>query len=112
MNPFVTIVLVGALALLTTLILTPIVRGTAIKWGRVSLASPDRWHARPTPNVGGIAIFAGFLVALLVGTLLTPGDLSIRDVSARAVIPLTHRDGLLLAAVMIFAIGQKRSPAS
>jgi len=76
-----------------------------LRWGRVSLASPDRWHARPTPNVGGIAIFVGFAVAVVVETLLTSGDLSIREVSERAVIPLTHRDGLLLAAVMIFALG-------
>ncbi len=104
-NPYATILLVGALALVTTLILTPVVRGAALMWGRVSLASPDRWHERPTPNVGGIAIFVGFAVAVVAEMLLTPGDLSIRDVSARAVVPLTHRDGLLLAAVMIFAIG-------
>ena len=71
----------------------------------MSSASPDRWHARPTPNVGGIAIFVGFAVAVVVAMLLTSGDLSIREVSERAVIPLTHRDGLLLAAVMIFALG-------
>ncbi len=105
MNPFATIFLVGALALVTSLIVTPVVRGAALRWGRVSLASPDRWHARPTPNVGGIAIFVGFAVAVVVETLLTSGDLSIREVSERAVIPLTHRDGLLLAAVMIFALG-------
>ena len=105
MNPFANIFLVGALALVTSLIVTPLVRGAALRWGRVSLASPDRWHARPTPNVGGIAIFVGFAVAVVVETLLTSGDLSIREVSERAVIPLTHRDGLLLAAVMIFTLG-------
>ena len=105
MNPFATIFLVGALALFTSLLLTPVVRGAALRWGRVSVASPDRWHARPTPNVGGIAIFVGFAVAVVVETLLAPGDLSIREVSERAVVPLTHRDGLLLAAVMIFALG-------
>jgi UDP-GlcNAc:undecaprenyl-phosphate GlcNAc-1-phosphate transferase len=69
------------------------------------MASPDRWHVRPTLNVGGVAIFLGFFIALAVEMLLVPGDLSIREVSARAVVPLTHRDGLLLAAVVIFAIG-------
>ncbi len=105
MNPFANIFLVGALALVTTLIVTPIVRGAALRWGRISMASPDRWHARPTPNLGGVAIFVGFAVAVVVATLLIPGDLSIREVSTRAVVPLTHRDGLLLAAVMIFALG-------
>ena len=105
MNPFVTIFLVGALALVTSLIVTPVVRGAALRWGRISVASPDRWHARPTPNLGGVAIFVGFAVAVVLEMLLVPADLSIRDVSARAVVPLTHRDGLLLAAVMIFALG-------
>ena len=76
-----------------------------MRLGRISAASPDRWHVRPTPNVGGVAIFVGFFAALVVEVLLTPGELSIREVSARAVVPLTHRDGLLLAAVMIFVIG-------
>ncbi|MCH8812883.1 MAG: hypothetical protein IID07_13720 [Gemmatimonadetes bacterium] len=105
MNPIANIFLVGALALVTTLIVTPIVRSAALRWGRISMASPDRWHARPTPNLGGVAIFVGFAVAVVVATLLIPGDLSIREVSTRAVVPLTHRDGLLLAAVMIFALG-------
>ena len=107
MNPPGTILLllVGSLALLTSVMLTPVIRGAALRWTRLSAASPERWHQRPTPNFGGIAIFVGFAVAVVLETLLTSGDLSIREVSARAVVPLTHRDGLLLAAVMIFALG-------
>ncbi len=107
MNPPGTILLllVGSLALLTSVVLTPVIRGAALRWTRLSAASPERWHRRPTPNFGGIAIFVGFAVAVVLETLLTSGDLSIREVSARAVVPLTHRDGLLLAAVMIFALG-------
>jgi UDP-GlcNAc:undecaprenyl-phosphate GlcNAc-1-phosphate transferase len=67
--------------------------------------SPARWHRRPTPSFGGIAIFVGFAVALVAQMLLSGGDLSIREVSSYAVVPLTHRDGLLIAAVMIFALG-------
>ena len=99
------LLLVGSLALLTSVMLTPVIRGAALRWTRLSAASPERWHQRPTPNFGGIAIFVGFAVAVVLETLLTSGDLSIREVSARAVVPLTHRDGLLLAAVMIFALG-------
>ena len=99
------LLLVGSLALLTSVMLTPVVRGAALRWTRLSAASPDRWHRRPTPNFGGIAIFVGFAVAAVAEILLTAGDLSIREISARAVIPLTHRDGLLVAAVMIFALG-------
>ena len=107
MNPPgpILLLLVGSLALLTSVMLTPVVRGAALRWTRLSAASPDRWHRRPTPNFGGIAIFVGFAVAVVAEILLTAGDLSIREISARAVVPLTHRDGLLVAAVMIFALG-------
>ena len=107
MNPPGTILLllVGSLALLTSVMLTPVIRRAALRSTRLSAASPDRWHQRPTPNFGGIAIFIGFGVAVVLQTLLTSGDLSIREVSARAVVPLTHRDGLLLAAVLIFVLG-------
>ena len=107
MNPPgpILLLLVGSLALLTSVMLTPVVRGAALRWTRLSAASSERWHRRPTPNFGGIAIFVGFAVAVVVEILLTAGDLSIREISARAVVPLTHRDGLLVAAVMIFALG-------
>ena len=107
MNPPgpILLLLVGSLALLTSVMLTPVIRGAALRWTGVSAASPERWHQRPTPNFGGIAIFVGFAVAVVAEMLLTSGDLSIREVSPRAVVPLTHRDGLLLAAVMIFTLG-------
>jgi UDP-GlcNAc:undecaprenyl-phosphate/decaprenyl-phosphate GlcNAc-1-phosphate transferase len=41
--------------------------------GRIVVASPrqDRWHTRPTPLLGGVGIFAGFLAA--VGLALATG---------------------------------------
>ena len=105
MNPAATILLYGALALTTTLVLTPLVRGAAIRWGRISQADPDRWHERPTPNVGGVAIFAGFTLAVIVGAVVDSGNMASLDLSERAVVPLTHREGLLLASVLIFFLG-------
>ena len=107
MNPPgpILLLLLASLALVTSAMLTPVVRGAALRWTRLSAASPERWHRRPTPSFGGIAIFVGFGVALVAEMLLSAGDLSIREVSARAVVPLTHRDGLLAAAVMIFGLG-------
>ncbi len=105
MNPLGALLLYGALALTTTLVLTPVVRSAAMRWGRISQAQPDRWHERPTPNVGGVAIFAGFALAVIVGTVLDSGNLASLDLSERAVVPLTHREGLLLASVLIFVIG-------
>ncbi len=105
MNQTVVLLLYAALALITTLVVTPLVRGVALRFGRISPAQADRWHERPTPNVGGVAIFIGFALALAVGAFFDWGDLASADVSARAVIPLTRRDGLLLAAVLVFLVG-------
>lgn len=107
MNPpgSILLPLVASVALVTSVMLTPLVRAAALRWTPLSVASPERWHQRPTPSFGGIAIFVGFAVALVAAMLLSAGDLSIREVSSRAVVPLTHRDGLLVAAVMIFALG-------
>jgi UDP-GlcNAc:undecaprenyl-phosphate GlcNAc-1-phosphate transferase len=33
---------------------------------------PDRWHTSPTPTFGGIGIFAGFVVAVLVAMAIGP----------------------------------------
>jgi len=43
---------------------TPLVRGLALRWGHVSLPVHDRWHSRPVPFLGGIAIIIGFAAGL------------------------------------------------
>jgi UDP-GlcNAc:undecaprenyl-phosphate GlcNAc-1-phosphate transferase len=43
---------------------TPLVRGLALRWGYVSLPVHDRWHSRPVPFLGGIAIIIGFAAGL------------------------------------------------
>jgi pyruvate-ferredoxin/flavodoxin oxidoreductase len=50
----------------------------------VRQAQADRWHKRPTPAIGGVAIFLGFGLAVAVGYLLLPepGLLSARAVQA------------------------------
>ena len=65
-----------SLALLLTLGLTPLVRRWALIWGAVDW--PDggrRIHARPTPRLGGLAIYLAFLATLGIapwlGTLVS-----------------------------------------
>lgn len=78
---------------LVALITTPIVKSLAFRVGAVDDPSKDkdperRMHSRPIPRMGGLAIFLGFLVSvLLFGTL----DSQIR--------------GLLLGAVVIVILG-------
>lgn len=49
-------------AFLLTLLLVPLVRRWATRWGYVSLPTTERWHQRPTPYLGGVAVFTGFLL--------------------------------------------------
>ena len=45
--------------------LTPIVRAYALKWDIVARPGGRRVHARPTPLMGGIAMYAGFITAVI-----------------------------------------------
>ena len=60
--------LTGAIAMLVTYVLTPWVRSLAIRKGVMDDPKADerRVHTEPTPRWGGLAIFAGIAVALLV----------------------------------------------
>ena len=54
-----------AIALSAAIGLTLSVRAAARKLGWVARPRPDRWHRKPTALFGGVAIWAGFLVAYL-----------------------------------------------
>jgi UDP-GlcNAc:undecaprenyl-phosphate/decaprenyl-phosphate GlcNAc-1-phosphate transferase len=58
---------VGIVAFLISFALTPIIRRSALKRGLVVPPSPRRVHKIPVPRIGGIAIFAGFFIAVLSG---------------------------------------------
>ena len=63
--------LAGLIALLATLLLTPLVRALAIRRGWVARPLEDRWGRRVTARLGGLAMFGGFLATAL---LWLPGD--------------------------------------
>ena len=60
------IFLVPTTSLLLTLACVPAVRRLAVHWGCVALPKKDRWHSRPTPTLGGVAFYAGFVAATLL----------------------------------------------
>ena len=64
--------LAAASSLLLTLICVPLVGRLATRLGCVAQPKIDRWHTRPTPTLGGLAFFVGFVPPVL---LLSP-DLS------------------------------------
>jgi UDP-GlcNAc:undecaprenyl-phosphate GlcNAc-1-phosphate transferase len=65
-----TVVMIAfAAALCFALISTPAVRRVAFRLGLICMPRSDRAHSEPTPLMGGVAIYVGATVALLVGGL-------------------------------------------
>ncbi len=64
--------LAGAIALLISYALTPVVRSLALKWGVVAQPGGRRVHSKATPLLGGVAMFIGFVAAVLVVLGLDP----------------------------------------
>ena len=81
-------VLLSACAL--SLVLTPLVRALSARWGWVAQPSGSRWHRKPTPLFGGVAIFLSVfgLAAPFLPKMWEPRLLA-----------------LLLGAGVVFAVG-------
>ncbi|MGD0076024.1 MAG: hypothetical protein ABSD31_17025 [Candidatus Binataceae bacterium] len=43
----------------------PLMKRLALRYEVVSKPSDDRWHREPTPLLGGVAVIAGFIIAIL-----------------------------------------------
>lgn len=61
------------IALVLSLLLIPPVRRLSLRIGRVATPREDRWHSKPTPTLGGLAIFTAFAISLVVGFFILPG---------------------------------------
>jgi UDP-GlcNAc:undecaprenyl-phosphate GlcNAc-1-phosphate transferase len=91
--------IVCAVALGTTLVMTPIVRRLAVRFGAVVQPSDDprRVHTRALPTLGGAAMFVGFLAAMAVASQMS----DFKDVFSTNSEPF----GLLLGAGVMFVVG-------
>ncbi len=89
--------IVLVVAALVTWLLTPAVRRMAIRLGAVVSPDARRVHERPTPTLGGAAMYGGFLAALATASVLPQFRPVFRGTSE----PL----GLLIAATVMFAVG-------
>lgn len=105
MNLTLTLLLIPALALLLTAVLTPGVRGAAMAAGRVATVRPDRWHRKPTPAIGGVAIFVGFGAAILLGNLISPEISGVLRTERGDLLPLSHWEALLGTGCLLFLLG-------
>jgi len=104
--PFLAGLAVG-LGLLAAALLTPAVRGAAIASGIVRGSQVDRWHRRPTPAIGGVAIFAAFLLAVGLLYFLDADVLGqgLEEVPPNAILTWATWEGLLVAVSVAFVIG-------
>jgi UDP-GlcNAc:undecaprenyl-phosphate/decaprenyl-phosphate GlcNAc-1-phosphate transferase len=77
-----------------TFLLTPLVRRAAIKFGAAKPVRDRDVHAAPTPQLGGIAMYAGVAAGLLVASRLVP----LRDTfhSTGLVVGLLGAGGLIV----------------
>ncbi len=86
-----------AVAALSTFLLTYPVRRIAVRVGAISIPGPRSVHDRPTPSLGGAAMFAGFLLAIAVASQVPQFSEMFHDSS--------EPFGLVLAAGVMFVLG-------
>ncbi len=89
--------LIGGVAAVVTFATTPIVRAIALARDWVYEPNERSVHTKSIPHVGGLAMLAGFLAALLVAVLRGRFDAIFDDNSE----PL----GIVIAALIVFATG-------
>src|SRR5581483_6518290 len=92
--------LLFTLSLLLALLLTPLVRRWAVSWGAVDL--PDekrRIHDKPTPRLGGLAVFLAALAALALVPWLN--NVLSQNMSSR----WSSLALLVVPAILVFLLG-------
>jgi UDP-GlcNAc:undecaprenyl-phosphate/decaprenyl-phosphate GlcNAc-1-phosphate transferase len=89
--------LIGAVAAIVTFATTPLVGALARRRGWVYLPNDRTVHQTPLPDVGGLAMFAGFLAAMTTAWFVGVFDVLFESNSE----PL----GVLIAATIIFGVG-------
>ncbi len=94
MSAYLTVLFV---AFAVTVATTPLVRRVAIRIGAVVPPDIRRPHQRPTPTLGGIAMFCGFLAAMATAARLDQFQPVFSDQSQ----PL----GVVIAAAIILGVG-------
>lgn len=89
--------IIGACAMFVTFITTPLVRAFARAKNWVALPGDRKVHTVPTPDVGGIAMFAGVVVALALAWRMNSFS-GLFEGNSESV-------GVLLGAALILGVG-------
>jgi UDP-GlcNAc:undecaprenyl-phosphate GlcNAc-1-phosphate transferase len=93
-----TILFVFIIALVLSLVLTPLAGRFGERFGALDVPSERKEHTMPTPRCGGLAIVAAFLFTLALSILITT------DVSNKLVLD-RQATFFLLGALMVFGVG-------
>jgi UDP-GlcNAc:undecaprenyl-phosphate GlcNAc-1-phosphate transferase len=75
------IVLAGFVTLLFGLVLTLMARAVSPRFRLIAVPRQDRWHQKPTPMLGGVAIYISFVIGFLVFMPKVPGTYAILGAS-------------------------------
>src|SRR5687768_30547 len=94
MRPYLT---VGLVAFFIAFFVTPLVVKASKRLGAIDHPNDRKVHAKPTPTLGGIALFCGVMGAGLIATQLPAFDGVFTKTSQMA--------GILAGGVVIFALG-------
>lgn len=97
MTQTVAFLVVAGVALISTFVLTYVVRRLAVRYGAVVLPGTRSVHMKPMPTAGGAAMFLGFLVAMAVASRVPALEPVFRGSSE----PLA----VVLGAAIIFGVG-------
>lgn len=89
---------VGGVAALVTLLLTPLTRMLAVRVGAVAPPGERKVHAVPTPSLGGLAMLGGVGAGLVTAAFMDSFDAVFRSFSADIA-------GVVVAGLIIFAVG-------
>ncbi len=89
--------IVGAVAAVVTLLLTPLTRILAFRVGAVASPSARKVHVSPTPSLGGLAMLGGVGAGLLAAWTMGTFDPVFRS--------FTDIAGVVVAALIIFSVG-------
>ena len=93
------LLLLGITSFLSALVLTPIVRNLALRFGLVDTPNDRKQHVVPVPRLGGVAIFGAALISYSVLIVMGLSGVGI----VKSSIPLGLK--MFPSVVLIFAIG-------
>ncbi len=92
------------IAALVTILITPKVREWAQKHGAIDLPDARRVNSDPKPRAGGIAIFAGFAVAVIVTVLVRQWRV-MQESPHTPLVWTPQITGILLATTLMAVVG-------